>query len=67
MATKVATRGQTTVSGEVERPYKGVPIAEIADQIQHDYSDGRPHDDALVFELLNRALEAEGAVYSGEA
>lgn len=66
MATNVASEGRTRLIGEVARPYKSVPITQIADQIQHDYSNGHLFDEALVFEVLNRALEAEGAVFTGD-
>ena len=57
----VNAHGKVVVTGEPERPYRNVPAGEF------DFNDGKPFNEAIVFELVNRALEAEGlAVKPGQ-
>jgi hypothetical protein len=56
----VHAHGKVVVTGEPVRPYRNVPAGELADQIEFDFNDGKPFNEAIVFELVNRALEAEG-------
>ena len=56
----VHAHGKVVVTGEPVRPYRNVPAGELADQIEFDFKDGKPFNEAIVFELVNRALEAEG-------
>jgi hypothetical protein len=54
------------VVGQIERPLRDVPAADMADILENQFDVGLPLDPEIVFELLNRALLAEGSVGSTE-
>ncbi len=45
----------------ISRPYEDVPASQLADMLEGQYSQGSL-DEAIVWELLERALEAEGSI-----
>jgi hypothetical protein len=51
-----------TVVGEIARPYGDVPVVEIADHLESQYERGESFDEVIVFELLNRVLEADEVI-----
>lgn len=44
----------------MERPYKNVPATQLADKLESQLGN-EPLHEGIVFELLHRALESEGA------
>lgn len=42
-----------------DRPFAGESISNLAMWLQQQYSEGVPYNDAMVFEVLTRAFDAE--------
>ncbi|MGH8908057.1 MAG: hypothetical protein ACRD0K_16465 [Egibacteraceae bacterium] len=46
---------------QVNRRYRDHSTWELAERLEQQVDQGEPLDEAIVFELVNRALRAEGA------